>query len=971
MKPIKPKRPKKASSQKSQNRLTLELHPEPPKKILQEIPTINPHDIDLFDKVNPLARGEASPGKIKFYCTGSIDLMLNGIDVELDMNMNPDQCKAYLLEQINSKNLLNKYDERIKLDIFLPGGIPFSRGELSDLFNNLVFKPKPVIYGILYRFDTTMNTDEQLDDVCFELCNASNAEKRGLISPLCDSSDRGLADMACLLGYINNGGIHSDKLIKACAAFTHFPPLITSLSRIFEQTDINGHDIIAVTSSLFTFIRDYIPFTVEDRYILEFTLRFCTYITCSRKIPDELPLLPINISSNEKNSASIKTESNEEKKSVWNTDFLNNFNQLKTIYLWQEDIKDFSFNYLEFDENHRPEPIAIEYIHNVQSTFKPILPLSIQFVINYQIVQGTDYNYLFLTPTPTKDSKCQNFVEIANPMTGMIESVDIDSFASSNSKNNIDTTQLVDPINVKEIIDVCLDESGSMKLDINKKTVNPKKLPEKFSRVDIAQQYLTLFANRAYGFRISCILGLISFNDQVTPRCPLSPLVPDFETKGLNGLHPNKSTRLWDAIMASCDRLVKFSLDKNGKPLFKNARKRILVVSDGDDHTSDVTIVDVAKRLKENGIVLDSVIIEKSDDCKKLATLSHITGGLSFKASDNIEQDLKIFQQISFLSLEKRAKSRIELIPGQRKTIATNIKPNDITAEFIEEANQHTQFDTEVTNDEDKINRSLTQLSTPRSVCYLSQKENRQIPNSSQRRIFRELHYAALINDPKSEFFDSDMKIFTNTTSINQWAVFLRGPSDSPYADKWWYLLVTFSELYPCQPPQFRFISIPYHLNVSSEGFICLNIIDKSYMATMHVKDILQDIKQIFITTFEATPVQIDVFNTYRTDRERYNQLARESALNNAKDNFEDYFNGRLVIKDEVSDDFSLNFTPENIPKYMISQITMKFLKKENMIRASSGVYYDRDELRQLLMSHKDPVCVITGKPLTEDPSEI
>lgn len=40
--------------------------------------------------------------------------------------------------------------------------------------------------------------------------------------------------------------------------------------------------------------------------------------------------------------------------------------------------------------------------------------------------------------------------------------------------------------------------------------------------------------------------------------------------------------------------------------------------------------------------------------------------------------------------------------------------------------------------------------------------------------------------------------------------------------------------------------------------------------------------------------------------------------------------------------------------------------KKENLVMASTGVYYDKEELRQLVASNKNPICVVTGKPLKE-----
>jgi hypothetical protein len=83
-------------------------------------------------------------------------------------------------------------------------------------------------------------------------------------------------------------------------------------------------------------------------------------------------------------------------------------------------------------------------------------------------------------------------------------------------------------------------------------------------RVTTATQYLTTFANR-----VPCIQVLISFNDQIRVRAPLSALVHDFED-GTKKVVPSRTTHLWGALM-------KAALDAKKYP---NAGLRVLVISD-------------------------------------------------------------------------------------------------------------------------------------------------------------------------------------------------------------------------------------------------------------------------------------------------------------------------------------------------------------------------------------------------------
>mgnify|MGYP006962198669 CR=1 FL=1 len=61
-----------------------------------------------------------------------------------------------------------------------------------------------------------------------------------------------------------------------------------------------------------------------------------------------------------------------------------------------------------------------------------------------------------------------------------------------------------------------------------------------------------------------------------------------------------------------------------------------------------------------------------------------------------------------------------------------------------------------------------------------------------------------------------------------------------------------------------------------------------------------------------------------------------------------------------------MSFT-DQVPPYLISQISGKPLVEKKMVLASSGVYYDRDELKRLVTSNP-AVCIVTGKYLTEKP---
>ena len=878
-----------------------------------------------------------------FYFTGaSQDMLLKGIEVELNTAMNPNQCRDALLNYVKEKvDISNK-----QLLIYLPGGIPFVAGTLGDIYLKKDLKAKNVIYGVLTR----RVSDVILKGSYPELCNVSDQDHKLLISPLCDSTDRGLSDMACLMGYLNHDGVKGDLLLRTCATVIHFPPLITSMNRIIERNQVVGRDVITVTSTLYTFFRCYLPKdTCKDNQVLEYALRMCNLISHINDPPDKLPMMNFEVKPGDPS-----------------TKFLSDLKLGPIVYFWKQDIGD-DFPWVEFKLQGLE---AIQNAYNLIASFTPIAPLSMRNASACTIVRGKDHEYLYLMPSQSKDSKSQNMVQIVDPMTGMTEAKDVETFSKEqgNIKSGAVATQdLIDPERVKQIIMVNFDESKSMIGDLAGYVI-PKK-SDKDHRVTIAYQYLTTFANRTYGYRIPCIQGLVSFNNNITIRCPLSPLVPDFEDKGLKNINPDSITKLWDSLKTSCEEIVKFRRDSKGKEIYNNATSRILVISDGEDKNfSTSKVQDVVKELIKNKIIVDSVIISTEfEECKMLCAVSHATGGLSF-CPKTVSEGLNLFEQSAFLNYEERKSHSDPLIKGNRNTIPSRLAktPDMITEQFMNDACRDAEFDQIIQNKELIQASANIKLATPRHVC--GKNRDTIIPQPRQRRILRELHAAAETNDPNSPNYDPDMVVYTFQSNLDRWRVYLKGPEGTPYANKWWYLYVTFPELYPIQPPIFRFVSVPYHLNVSSEGRICLNIIEKGYISSKHVVNIIQEIKELFLLPSIDTPIQIETLDMFKNQKDKYEELARKSSEENAKDDYNEYIGKALVI-DEVPEGFTIEFH-DNIPPYMLSQISGKPLQKGKTVIASSGALYDKDELKQLVSSNRNPICVITGKPLTERPED-
>lgn len=206
-----------------------------------------------------------------------------------------------------------------------------------------------------------------------------------------------------------------------------------------------------------------------------------------------------------------------------------------------------------------------------------------------------------------------------------------------------------------------------------------------------------------------------------------------------------------------------------------------------------------------------------------LCAVSHATGGLSFKPND-LKQGLSFIENSAFYNPNILKIKANPLIPKDRKTIPSRLKIKQITKSLMDNAKENAIFDT-------KFEIKLQAMAQARlSILFqtLQYYVKSYSPSLRVRRILKELRLLTEITDihfEDNEYFDPDLKIFHYQGNLDRLKVFIKGPDQTPYADKWWYLWVEIPEAYPIQPPSFRFISVPYHINITSDGLICHNIL--------------------------------------------------------------------------------------------------------------------------------------------------
>ena len=120
---------------------------------------------------------------------------------------------------------------------------------------------------------------------------------------------------------------------------------------------------------------------------------------------------------------------------------------------------------------------------------------------------------------------------------------------------------------------------------------------------------------------------------------------------------------------------------------------------------------------------------------------------------------------------------------------------------------------------------------------------------------------------------------------IFHWKITLLGPVDTPYAGGLFILTADFTENYPKEKPEVRFVNQIYHLNVSpSNHHICISILNEWKPKTPMV-DVISGIFSLFYNQNPKSPYSGEMAREYETNRNEFNRKAKEWTLKYASIN--------------------------------------------------------------------------------------
>ncbi|GAB7337836.1 hypothetical protein MBLNU457_4236t1 [Dothideomycetes sp. NU457] len=141
---------------------------------------------------------------------------------------------------------------------------------------------------------------------------------------------------------------------------------------------------------------------------------------------------------------------------------------------------------------------------------------------------------------------------------------------------------------------------------------------------------------------------------------------------------------------------------------------------------------------------------------------------------------------------------------------------------------------------------------------------------SARRRLMRD--FKRMQTDPPAGVSASPV-----ADNVMTWNAVIIGPSDTPFEDGTFRLVMTFEEQYPNKPPGVRFISQMFHPNVYATGELCLDILQNRWSPTYDVAAILTSIQSLLNDPNTSSPANVEASNLYKDNRKEYTKRVRET----------------------------------------------------------------------------------------------
>eukprot|EP01116_Phalansterium_solitarium_P004842 TRINITY_DN1600_c0_g1_i1.p2 TRINITY_DN1600_c0_g1~~TRINITY_DN1600_c0_g1_i1.p2 ORF type:complete len:149 (-),score=1.39 TRINITY_DN1600_c0_g1_i1:202-648(-) len=109
------------------------------------------------------------------------------------------------------------------------------------------------------------------------------------------------------------------------------------------------------------------------------------------------------------------------------------------------------------------------------------------------------------------------------------------------------------------------------------------------------------------------------------------------------------------------------------------------------------------------------------------------------------------------------------------------------------------------------------------------------------------------------------------------WRAEVLGPAQTPYEGGKFHLEIDVPAEYPFKPPKVKFQTKIYHPNVKSDGGFCTDILTtEGWSPQLKLQQVLMTVREILREPNPDNPLEADIANQYKTDRNAFTKTAKD-----------------------------------------------------------------------------------------------
>jgi len=116
------------------------------------------------------------------------------------------------------------------------------------------------------------------------------------------------------------------------------------------------------------------------------------------------------------------------------------------------------------------------------------------------------------------------------------------------------------------------------------------------------------------------------------------------------------------------------------------------------------------------------------------------------------------------------------------------------------------------------------------------------------------------------------------------WFAVIKGPEGSPFEGGTFKMKISIPDEYPSVPPKIEFLTPVYHPNISSNGDICLDILEAEHWnECLTIQKVILSIVSLMTDANPGDALCPDIGALYLRDRKKYDAIATEWTFKHAK----------------------------------------------------------------------------------------